>query len=227
MPADVIPPNDDAFLALLLNLDAKLAGYPQLGVTSPQLQSLHNDTLNFQMYMEGAHDGDLWSKKLLENRNLLRHGPNGDPAPGAITAPLLPDGLDYYVTQGVEQRTRELIQQVKNNPACTPAIEDDLMIRTAPAPKRMQPKVTVKAQSGSVVKVKVIRGGNTAYQARSRRGAETAMSSLGTFAASEFNDTRPPLVAGQAEVRFYEAQYLDGTTLTGETSDTVSVSTTP
>lgn len=38
---------------------------------------------------------------------------------------------------------------------------------------------------------------------------------------------RPPLVAGAAEVRFYEAQYLDSTTPTGEVSDMVSLSTIP
>ncbi|MGI8924355.1 MAG: hypothetical protein ACR2HJ_10020 [Fimbriimonadales bacterium] len=64
-------------------------------------------------------------------------------------------------------------------------------------------------------------------QIESQRGGETGWTVLGNDAFAPYIDTRPPLVAGQSEVRKYRARYLDGDTPIGDWSDIVQVSTTP
>ena len=100
-------------------------------------------------------------------------------------------------------------------------------INNPPPTKRLQPKVSGKAQQGSIINLTVILGGNRTFQLRSRRGAETALTTLGTFAESKNADSRPPLVAGQPEQRFYEAQYIKKGVLIGDPSEVFSIWTQP
>ena len=225
---DPIPSNHDDFNRLLQNLAAKVPGYAStLGIAASAYATLATDAATFNNYLAGVENGDLWIAKQRENLMLLRSGPNGGASPAAFTGPTLPTTIASYATQGIEKRLRDLIALIKSSPGYTRAIGDDLGITTSPPAKRMQPKVSGKAQQGSIINLVVVLGGNRTFLLRSRRGAETALTTLGTFAESKYADNRPPLVAGVPEQRFYEAQYIKAGVLIGDPSDLLGIWTQP
>jgi hypothetical protein len=63
--------------------------------------------------------------------------------------------------------------------------------------------------------------------AETQRAAETARTYLAFDSVSSYIDTRPPLVAGQAEQRCYRLRYRDADVPVGEFSDTLTVNIGP
>jgi hypothetical protein len=63
--------------------------------------------------------------------------------------------------------------------------------------------------------------------AESQRAAETAWTYLAFDSVSPYIDTRPPLVANQAEQRRYRMRYRDADVPVGEFCDTLNVTVGP
>lgn len=164
-------------------------------------------------------------------KNLMKDGPLGapggdpPPAPTAGTAPA-------SIAPGILPRLRQLIQRIKAAPNYTEAIGQELNIigpeGNAPSgDANAKPTGKAIALPTSQVKIEFTKRGFDGVWIESRRTGETEWTALGTDNFSPYIDTRPPLVAGRAEVREYRLRFIRRDEPVGEWSDIISVSTQP
>lgn len=160
---------------------------------------------------------------------LLAHGgatPSGPPDFTAVANPLVPMPLP-----GLLKLLRKLIGRIKLADDYTESAGKDLGIEAtegaSPSPGLVKPVGKVTALAGSQVELKWGKQGFKAVRVLCKRGAETVMTDLGVKLGSSFIDTRPPLVAGQPEVRSYQLQFIEDDEPVGQLSDTMAVSTMP
>lgn len=138
----------------------------------------------------------------------------------AVAAPPAPPA-------GVLARLRALVQLMKNSTAYDEAIGSELGILTPP-PSARPPKPTPVAAPGenSHVMIDSPLRGWSAQEIESRRGTG-GWELIAVALKRKHTDTRPPLAAGQPEVREYRLRYRDGDVPEELFSDIVKVTTKP
>jgi hypothetical protein len=137
-----------------------------------------------------------------------------------------------------EQHFRALAQQIVTNPACTPALRALFGITAANAGGGgATPSAEADAQPTG--KAKALRDGHVDLKSDmdhgraeelaiyEKRGTETAFSLLAVVAHPHFVDTRPLLVAGQPETRYYQIFYRSHDAEYGVASDIIVVTAAP
>lgn len=164
-------------------------------------------------------------------KNLIKNGPmgatGGDPPidPPKGTAPTT-------VTPGVLPRLRQLVQRIKNAPAYTEDIGDDLGITGTDDGNAVDPstaKPTAKAVSlpGHQVRLDFVKSTFDGVWIESKRKGDADWSFLGIDLHSPYVDTRPPAQPATPETREYRLRYYDADAPTGQWSDTISATTIP
>ena len=159
-------------------------------------------------------------------KKLMADGGAGNGAvPGFPVLPAPPAA----VMPGIVKRLRALVKRIKSAEGYTVAIGRDLRI-IAPvaatptvAPK---PKFKAVAQPNSMVRLAWTKGKFSGVVVESRRHGGN-WEEIGRDNFSPYDDTRPPLTAGQPEVREYRLRYLQKDQPVGDYSDTITVTTTP
>lgn len=125
-------------------------------------------------------------------------------------APTLPSTVSLAAgsLQGIEAWTRRIVGQIKADSNYTDQLGQDLGIVAAPL-VLSDPAVTAIALTQSQVRLNVSKGGYMTVAVDSRRGGG-AWELLVVLTSTPYVDLRPPLVAGQPELREYRVQgYMD------------------
>lgn len=129
---------------------------------------------------------------------------------------------------GVLARLRQTVQQIKKSSAYTEVIGAELGILTpAPSARPDRPE-NVKAEAGENSRVMIdcpLRGWD-AVEIESKRGTG-GWELLAVCLKRKYTDLRPPLAAGQPEVRDYRLRYRAGNEVQELYSDVVRVTTKP
>ncbi len=208
----------------------KLGSYKTLfGLTDAQVTEARNDYLwaNYSVICAAQFEQEL--KNRFEWRDGLLDGPVT-----AVAAQVPSIGTEFNppqppaVPDGILPRWRALVEQLKGHKQYTKAIGADLGIEAPAAPaQRTKPLIRLNTQPGGAVKLNVVKDGHDAVAIYTRRNGETQMTLLGVFTRSRITDARENVIAGQPELRQYEAQYQDGDVAVGERSDRCSASTQP
>ncbi|MBI4930985.1 MAG: hypothetical protein HY841_09505, partial [Bacteroidetes bacterium] len=122
------PTEDEKIRQFLKNLNLKLPSYAStFGLTAAQLASVNADYLNFDYWLDQSNLFLTEKEERVSYKNLLHDGPLGTPSSPAPVVPAVaapPAGI----LPGIEPRTREIVQQIKNHPNYTDTIGKDLGI---------------------------------------------------------------------------------------------------
>jgi hypothetical protein len=228
--ADYLPKGDEDFAVWLNNFQDKFGGYAtSFGFVAADATAVTADYTMFRYLQDTLSGLRPAAQALTAYRDAVRAGPAGavvgDPP---IPGPFVPPPTD--VTAGIEARVRQIVQRIKSHPGYTTAIGEDLGI-IAPAPSTgaipPKPQGTATAQPDSEVRISFVKRTFTGVQVESQRAAETAWTVLGVDLQSPYLDARPPLAAGQPEVRKYRLRYLQNDAVVGDYSDVMTVTTQP
>ena len=166
------------------------------------------------------------SQEAVAYRRLMLDAPLGTPATGVPqnAAPALPDSVP---TPGVIARVRALAARIKAHPRYSDALGKELGIvgtGTAPGANPLaKPSVSTTTAGANTVDVAFVKNGYEAVLLESQRGTETAWTPLGNVRYSPHRDARPNLAPGVPDVRRYRAIYLVKDKITGQYSDTVTI----
>ncbi len=144
------------------------------------------------------------------------------PAPAAPATPLLALGT----LPGIEARTRQYAGILKANPLYTATVGEAYGIAPSAPSGPTVPALKAAPLTQSQVSLKVAKGGYEVVAVEGKRGAG-AWEFVGVAMTTTYVDARPPLVAGQPEVREYRAQGMEDNLRVGAFSEIVSAVTTP
>ena len=160
-------------------------------------------------------------------KDILLYAPLNTPLPAVPAVPAVGTppvgGLAACVA-----RARQRAERIKSHPAYTAAIGEDCRI-VAPAgpPPATQPTLKAKEQTGFAVLLTFAMLGHDQIEIQCKRGNEADFTFLNYDTNSPYLDARPPLVAGQPEVRQYRARWRDDDQPVGDWSDIVQVTAQP
>jgi hypothetical protein len=164
-------------------------------------------------------------------KNLMKDGPLG--ATGG-EVPVLPKATvaPAIIAPGIVPRLRQMIGRIQAAPNYTESIGRDFDIIGVSADTHTgtsSAKPTAKAVSlgHGEVRIEWVKGKLDGVVIEGRRTGESDWSKLGTDNYSPYLDGRPPLHAGQTELREYRLKYLMRDEEVGDWSDTISVSAAP
>ncbi len=230
MASDYLPDKDAEFVVWLNNFNTKIPGYAAtFSLVAGDTTAVANDYAAINYMVNQVELSKVNTQDRVAYKDLIKNGPigaTGGAFPGAFTPPAAPGTT---VLPGVTPRIRLLAKRIKAHPAYTVAVGEDLGIVRGHFSSTEIPKPTGSARAliGSEVQIKFVKKGFDGVFVESKRGAETAWSTLGTYIRSPFVDNRAPLSAGQPEVRNYRMVYVKGNEQTGDVSDVLVVTTMP
>ena len=212
------------------NFVLKIHAYaPALGLDDDDTDAVAADYAYLQYVILSANVFAAEARERTEYRDLFLNGlPSGATAPVPPAVPVIAPPVQP-ITPGIIPRARALARRIKAAPAYNDAIGRDLrLIGVTPVPPA-NPKPVLKAQAtaASNVFLRYVKSGYGGVQIEGQRGSETAWTPLAVSTVSPYTDSRPPLVAGQPEVRRYRARFFVKDVAVGESSDVVTVTTVP
>jgi hypothetical protein len=129
---------------------------------------------------------------------------------------------------------RSMQSRIKGSPAYSDAIAEQLGLlppepavmaptELVAAPLAVKPVLRCHLNGDLSVLVRFRRSGFTGVMLYGRRGDETQFTLMAKQIARTFVDDRPNLAAGQPEMRYYQAQYVQTDTPVGQMSDILVV----
>ena len=160
-------------------------------------------------------------------KDILLYAPLNAPLPATPAAPVV-GALPVGALAACVARARQRAERIKAHPAYTTAIGEDCRI-VAPAgpPPATQPTLKAKEQTGFAVLLTFAMLGHDQIEIQCKRGNEADFTFVSYDTNSPYLDARPPLVAGQPEVRQYRARWRDDDLPVGDWSDIVQVTARP
>jgi hypothetical protein len=150
---------------------------------------------------------------------------NGD---GATPDGSFPSAVDISeaptaVPQGIEQRFRALVAQIKANSAYTVSMGEDLGIVADESSVDLgKPELTVKVEGGTPI-IAFKKSKSDGVKIYSKQGTEAAFSFLAVDTRSPYVDNRPNQTPGTPETRQYYAYFIVNDEQVGSQSDVISV----
>lgn len=232
--ADYIPSTDSELKTWLETFNTKLPAHAAtFGLTAGQLASVNADQLNFSYWLDQTILFRDEKEERVSYKNSLRDGPIGAPAGTPPTAPVIP-AAPAAVLPGIVLRMREMAQFIKNHPAYTNSIGQDLdIIGTVQAAERNSLKPVIKlVKTGGGVEVQWKKGVAHALriekQAAGGAGPSPVPAPIGGNWALLAIDTEPhyldTTVATTPATWKYRAVYLINDEITGQWSDEAQIS---
>ncbi len=186
---DYVPRNDNEFTTWLDNFSKKLPTYATpLGITAAQVTQVQTNLTDVGQKIKDVLSGKKTLQSLVEQKDAA-----------------IADTKKYI---------RDMVVVMKRNGAYTPAIGSDLGVV---APASTAPADTDSAAvefSATVLPNKVrldwVKGAFDGVVVQSKRGSETAFTTLDKDTVSPYDDARPNLVHDAPETRVYRMRYLIG-----------------
>lgn len=163
-------------------------------------------------------------------KDIFANGPIGAPLGAYPIAPVYPatPAAAFTPTAGMFVQVVALAERIRNTAGYTMAIGEDLgIVPTAGVIALGDPTFTAAAQPNSEVRLNWVKATADGVLVEGQRAAETVWTVLGTDTSSPYLDSRPPLVAGQPEVRRYRVRYVVNDVPIGNYSTVTSVTTAP
>ena len=220
-----LPYGDEARATWLSTFATGVGALPLAwGILPAQVTSVHNDANAFKYDLLMVEAGAKFAKACTANKDELRDGPS---ATTALAFPVFtpPAGAPTPVPPGILPRIQLFVAQLKKNELCTEAIQIALGIQGEEIVidfSTMQPTLTLHHEGGHV-HISYVRTHADGIYLFSERGAETEFTLLATITKTTYNDTRPNLIAGQAENRRYRAFFMVGDEMIGVESGIFSI----
>jgi hypothetical protein len=228
MPGSPIPRSENELVPWLSNFGQKISNYAAvLGITVPEAEQTQTeiDYLIYLLNVRLPHERQTVAATV-EYKNFIM---NGDPTialPATLPGTVPPPAYPAQVLPGVISRLRKLIQTIKNHPAYTETIGQDLDILSATTAYPEAPTITLTQAAAGAVTIGWNKAGWSGVRFQSRaKGGE--WSDLGIDLHSPFVDTRPLATPFQPEGREYRASYLDGDTPQATFSQVLEVTVAP
>lgn len=224
-----IPRNESELAPWLTNFGQKLATYATtLGITVPEAEQtqVEIDYLIYLLNVRLPHERQTVSATV-EYKNFIMSGDPSIALPATLPGTVPPPAYPTQVLPGVMNRLRKLIQTIKNRPAYTETIGQDLGILGATTSTYPDaPTITLTQATAGSVTIGWNKSGwsGVRFQGRAKGGEWT---DIGIDLHSPFVDTRPLATAFQPEGREYRACYLDGDTAQPTFSQVLEVTVAP
>lgn len=225
MAGRYLPKSWGAIVTWFINYDNKINFYAvTFGLGLPATTSVDDDLAALQHLVSLGEIFKTKAQEVFDYKDQLFNGPGPI---GAYPANAVLPAAPTVVLAGIIDRVDALVAQLKAHSAYTTAIGEDIGIESpAAAAPPTTLEVTAVAMPNSEVRVTFTKGTSDGAHIRGRVNGG-AWVVLGNDRFSPYLDTRPPLVAGQAEVREYQARPLDGDDPSGDWSNIAQVSTVP
>lgn len=229
MPVQFYLPRAEAELVIWFqNWAAKIQTYGTVvGLTAAEKTQATTDANFVSTLINSVLAFKTFTNDLVGYKNIILYTTIGAPMPATPTAPAMfvaPLGaLDAII-----KRTQQINERIRNHPAYTVAIGQDLgIIGPEVSPQNEPTNVRATALPGSDVRVSYNKGGAAGVAIYGKRGSELVYTLLSIDTNTPYVDTRDPLVVGQPENRTYKLLLYDGDNTFGDYSDEVSVVTVP
>lgn len=209
--ASVLPRNNNERLSWIINFKTKFPAVAAANNFTPEqiaevLEAC--DTITFAVTL--AIQAKIFSKACTTYRNAILKSERAKQQPvPKLTLPGQPPTLAPSNAIGYLQK---MIQLLKVQPTYSPSVGVGLQIVTSAAQRiseeNAKPSGKIKSLTNSVLRIDWVKRGFDGVIIESRRGDELEYTELSRDFQSPFIDTRPPLVAGQPEIRYYRLIYI-------------------
>lgn len=219
--ADQVAPWHQTFAAALVQHATALQISPE------ELAQAQTDARTLATAASYAAAVSAFSQEVTAWRDILHNADPHTTPPSLPQPPALPT-LPPDTLPGIRSRTKQLVARIRSAKGFNEAIGRDLGLfgpELSNAP--FTPKLTAKALTGSRVELRFTKSRYPAVRIESKRGSEQDWSLLAVATTSPFEDTRPPLSAGQPEKREYRVQALEKNHPTGNPSPPATIATLP
>ncbi len=218
-----LPPKDQDRITWLNNFSTKLPGYKTtFNLTDADLAGVEADAAMWAWLVPWCEVMRARVQNLTAYKSQLRDGPGGPATapPGAPTFDEPPATVPYDMFG----RLGMLVQRIKNHPAYTDAIGQDLRIiaaGTTEDPATAKPSLALALVDGGRVNVGWIKRGMDGIRIEVDRGPGWQFLTIDTV--PDYVDTAPLPPAGQSAVWKYRGIYVLGDQPAGQWSDPVSI----
>lgn len=194
------------------------------GLTPEDVAQIVLDAANVNIAVNGGNAAESYKKAVNRWRDALLDGDNSvvPVNPSLIALPALPDGSK----NGIRLRTLGYAATIKASPSYSNVAGVAYQITGPRSSEPPNPTVRATAQPASVVRLRIVRKGYTLVAVDCRRGGGE-WEFIGVSMTSTYLDRRPPLVAGQPEVREYRVQGMKHNARVGGLSQHGSIVTMP
>lgn len=195
------------------------------GLTAPQVAQIQADAAAVAAILAFTLQADAFAQAATAWKNLMFFGEIGLPQvepPPSVTPPDLPD--DHL--PAIMARTRQYAAIVRASSNYSRAVGEGFGIVPPQGTEPGIPRLRALSLTQSQVELRIVKKGFTLAAIDSRRGGES-WEPIGVSMMASFIDSRPPLVAGQPEVREYRAQGMRRNNRVGALSMVVSAVTNP
>lgn len=223
--ADFYPSREDELIAWHSAFSAAVSSYSAaLGLAAGVVTQVATDASAVATVINYLAQAEAFSSEVVAFKNQVLHGRLNTPNP---PLPTVPGTITLAIgwLANIEDRTRQLVAQIKANAAFTQQMGEDMGIFGTEPPVG-QVAVQAQALTQSQVQITVFKAGFDVVVLDSRRGGGQ-WEQLAVLTDVDYVDARPPLVAGQPEVREYRCQAYQNNQRTGALSDVVSAVTVP
>ncbi|MBX7134435.1 MAG: hypothetical protein K1X67_17325 [Fimbriimonadaceae bacterium] len=226
MPSDWYPSRESELVQWHAQFAAALDSYSvTLGIAPAVVVQAQVDAANVALALAAVEAATNYRSEVVAFKDQMLHGLLNTPTPPPPTQPeeitLAPGTLG-----NIEARTRQLVAQIKANPAFTQQMGEDMGI-FPPTPTPTNPSiVSATAQPNSIVAIRITFGSAPAV-ALFRQVGTGNWAQLAVLTSATYSDTSAPGTPGQPETRNYRLQAYVNNTPSGPNSDIVSVVTIP
>lgn len=229
-----LPPTDSGRESWLKNLASKLSSTTystKFSLTKAQTDGATADSMCFSYGLALVKAASTFEQQTVSHKDAYRNGPVGAIADTPIfiappNAPLL------AVAPGIFVRICELVQLIKKNKNYSEDIGRDLGIIgvenavSSAVADELKVIITAKQAGGKVV-IKYVKGKVDGIMLECKRGNETVFTLVDKITKNTFSDSRPNLIAGQAEARQYRAWCIIKDEIVGVVSNVIIISVDP
>lgn len=195
-----------------------------LGLSAAQVTQIGHDADAVAQFINNAITIEIYRKAYVAYRDQWLHGATDAVPPEPPVPGLSPIAVGWK--GGIEKRTRQLVGVIKSSPIYTEAIGAAYQIIPGGPIPLATPGLSATAQTGSKVKLSISKKGYLVLAVDSKRGTGD-WEQLGISQTATYLDERPPMVAGQPEVREYRVQGMVNNQRVGDYSEHASAVTIP
>jgi len=227
-----VPQNEGDFRDWIINFNNN---FPAVATTIDETTSLATVAQNAVAYPYLIARNEVIRTYQKEESRVKDRAFNGalkEPAPAlpTLNLPEKPEGL--MINAGIEEFMNLLVQRICKHQNCTPEIEASLGIELKDdgddlSPDKMKPVIKEVTALVGAVRIRASLQGMKGFRVFGRRGESDDFEPVGDSSQTEFEDSRPNLVAGKPETRQYNLIFLENNKPVGEYSAVETIVTKP
>ncbi len=195
------------------------------GLTAGLVTQTGIDSTNVALIVNFIQAVDDFRQAVTAWKDLILEGPIGTALTTSPPAPVVP-ALGLGSLASIEARTRQMAAMIKASAGITDAILERYGIIGPASPSPTTPSIEGTALTASQVSLAVSKGGYAVVAIDSRVNGGPWVQ-IGVSMTATYIDARPPLVAGQPEIREFRAQGMLDNARVGAISPSTTVVTVP